>query len=191
MLSNTRYLFDSDVMISATRIHYSPEFCQVFWDWLLQGHKNGVFYSIDKVKEELMDGNDDPLSKWVSLPEMKDFFMKSSEVAATWGKLGRLAREPSRGYKDFAINKFVDDSKADAWLISFAASKGDFVIVTNERSAPDSKREIKLPDAADWLGVKTVKLYDLFLKHAGSNFSWSTHKPSAEMRKSLINQDYN
>lgn len=69
-----RYLFDSDVLIASARLHYAPAYCQLFWDWLSAGHKAGLFFSIDKVKGELLDGQQDPLNQWVALPEHKKFF---------------------------------------------------------------------------------------------------------------------
>ena len=72
-----RYLFDSDVLIGAARLHYSPMFCEAFWAWIVAGHKAGYFYSIDKVKDELLDGDEDPLQEWSKQAELADFFNAS------------------------------------------------------------------------------------------------------------------
>lgn len=171
MPNRTRYLFDSDVLITSARLHYAPAYCQIFWDWLSAGHKAGMFFSIDKVKGELLDGKRDPLNSWVSLPEHKNFFQPSLASLGKWKVLSERANDPNAGFTHGARTKFLDQDKADAWLISHAAQSGNFVIVTNEKSEPGSKKAIKLPDAALWLDVKTVKLYDLFRQYAGHNFS--------------------
>lgn len=169
MPSRTRYLFDSDVLIASARLHYAPAYCQVFWDWLASGHKAGLFFSIDKVKSELLDGDKDHLKAWADANP--GFFQSSSDSLPYWGKLSTIANDPAKQYKPAAKKKFLDLEKADAWLIAHAAHQGNFVIITNEKSEPQSKREIKLPDAAGWLSVKTVKLFDVLRAHAGHNFS--------------------
>lgn len=175
MPSRTRYLFDSDVLIASARFHYSPAYCQIFWDWLAAGHKAGLFYSIDKVKNELLDGDKDPLNEWAGSDGLANFFQASLSALPQWKKISGFALDPIKGFTSAAKSKFLDAEKADAWLIAHAAQNGNFVIVTNEVSAPNSKADIKLPDAAAWLGVKTVKLYDILQIHAGHNF---TFKPT-------------
>ncbi|WP_263770057.1 DUF4411 family protein [Propionivibrio soli] len=169
MPSRTRYLFDSDVLIASARLHYCLGYCAAFWDWLAGGHKAGLFYSIDKVKSELLEGDKDPLNSWAVAHST--FFQNSLDSLPQWGALAKIANDPANQFKASAKAKFLDEEKADAWLIAHAAHEGNFVIVTNERSEPQSKREIKLPDAASWLNVRTVRLYDVLQLHAGHNFS--------------------
>jgi hypothetical protein len=169
MPSRTRYLFDSDVLIASARLHYAPAYCQVFWDWLAAGYKAGIFYSLDKVKDELLDGNDDPLAAWAT--DNSGFFLPSLVSLPVWATLSKIANDSAKQFKPAAKQKFLDHEKADAWLIAFAAHQKDYVIVTNEKSEPMSKASIKLPDAAGWVGVKTVKLFDVLQAHAGHNFS--------------------
>ncbi|MBA8736924.1 DUF4411 family protein [Chromobacterium violaceum] len=173
MPDRMRYLFDSDVLISSARLHYSQNYCQIFWDWLVAGHEAGLFFSIDKVKNELVNGLEDNLSKWVQSPKVNNFFQPSLPSLAQWRNLSIMANDPEKSYKESAKNKFLDVERADAWLIAYAAHSGNFLIVTNEVSRPESKSDIKLPDAASWLNVKTVKLYDLLHKYAVDNFTLS------------------
>lgn len=175
MIGKTRYLFDSDVLISSARLHYNPGYCQIFWEWIIEGHKADLFYSIDIVKKELLNGKDDPLNKWADDANLTNFFHKSLQSLPKWKDLSTIANDVSKAYKTTAINKFLDEAKADAWLIAYAAhtkSIENFVIVTNEVSSPESKREIKLPDAAAWLSIKTIKPYDLLKIHAEDNFKF-------------------
>ena len=171
MPSSMRYLFDSDVLIASARLHYAPAYCQLFWDWLSAGHKAGLFFSIDKVKGELLDGQKDPLNQWVALPEHEKFFQPSLISLPKWKDLSARTNDPAADFTPAAKTKFLDQNKADAWLIAYAAQHGSFAIVTNEKSEPNSKKDIKLPDAALWLGVKTVKLFDLLQQYAGHNFA--------------------
>jgi hypothetical protein len=177
MPSRIQYLFDSDVLIASARLHYSPAYCQVFWDWLTDGHKSEIFFSIDKVKGELLDGQKDPLNAWANSSDMDDFFLPSLSALVQWQKITTYAVNPAKQFTEAAKEKFLNGDKADAWLIAYAAQHGNFVIVTNEVSAKHSKKEIKLPDAAEEFGIKTVKLFDIMQLHAGHNFSLKSLLP--------------
>jgi hypothetical protein len=168
-----RYLFDSDVLIASARFHYHPGYCQAFWDWLTAGHRAGVFYSIDKVKGELLDGEKDPLLKWANSPDLAGFFQASLPSLPYWRKLSVEANSPARNYKMGARTKFLNADKADAWLIAHAAHSQDFTIITNEVSAPLSRKEIKLPDASGWLKVPTAPIHLVLKKYAFENFTFS------------------
>lgn len=169
-----RYLFDSDVLIASARFHYHPNFCDAFWQWIIAGHMAGMFYSIDKVKAELLDGDEDPLHAWVDVPALKDFFQPSLSSLPKWKTLSQKAHDPAKQYKDAAKEKFLNADKADAWLIAHAAHNADFTIITNEVSAPDSKREIKLPDASAWLDVPTIQIHTVLRKFAKANFTFNS-----------------
>ncbi len=167
-----RYLFDSDVLIASARFHYNPHYCQAFWDWLTAGHKAGLFYSIDKVKDELLDGDKDPLLKWANSADLDGFFQASMPSLPIWRQLSLEVNDPSRDFKMGAKTKFLNADKADAWLIAHAAYSQNFTIITNEVSAPFSKKEIKLPDASSWLKVPTAPIHALLKKHAFQNFTF-------------------
>lgn len=169
MPSSTRYLIDSDVLISAKNLHYQPGFCEAFWTWIVAAHKAGLVFSIDKVRDELLAGDDDdPLYEWAQKPELETFFLASEPGAQKWRELAKWAVEC--GFLTAAIEKFLSARSADAWLIAFAAAGGNFVIVTNEVSAPQSKRSVKLPDAAAAIGVKTISLFELLQLFAHKTF---------------------
>lgn len=168
-----RYLFDSDVLISSARLHYHPNYCEAFWEWLTAGYQAGLFFSIDKVRDELLDGDKDPVRAWAESPALKGFFQSSLPSLPLWGKLSQEANSPARNFLMAAKTKFLNADKADAWLIAHAAHHQNFTIITNEKSEPNSKRDIKLPDASAWLNVPTTRIYPVLHKFAKSNFSFS------------------
>ena len=167
------YLLDSDVLAAASRIHYHPDFCQLFWDWIDVGHSHGEFFSIDKVHGELKAGDDkDPLSQWCQRPTLSDFFLPTRTATAKWRDLANWASTRSPIYLPAAQSKFLSVNSADAWLIAFAAANAGWTIVTNEVAAPASRRDIKLPDAAQAQGVKTMSMSTLLRTHAKANFTF-------------------
>lgn len=168
-----RYLFDTNVLITAKNFHYSPGFCPEFWDWIVAGHKAGLLFSIDKVRDELLNGNkEDPLYAWARSETLGGFFLNSKLATAKWAQLSQWANDPKRGYFEAAKAKFLDEGSADAWLIAVAAHEGDFRIITNEVPAPEAKRDIKIPDAAAALGVITIALHEVLAMHALPGFKF-------------------
>ncbi len=67
------YLLDSNVFIEAKNRHYGFDFCPAFWDWIDQTHADGVVFSVDSVRIELLAGNDD-LTFWAQ-QRLGSFFL--------------------------------------------------------------------------------------------------------------------
>lgn len=174
MPSNARYLIDSDVLITAKNLHYNPSYCSAFWSWIQNAHQGGKVFSIDKVKNELLaGGRDDVLYEWAQGHSLTGFFLKSGVSAPQWARLANWANSPQKSFKETAKTKFLDAESADAWLIAYAAHHGGYTIVTNEISAPESKKSIKLPDAAAAVGVKTTTLFEVLSAHSGKDFHFT------------------
>lgn len=168
---NQKYLIDSDVFFQAKNFHYRFDFCEGFWNWLEAAHHTGMLCSTQKVKDELMNGNDDDLVKqWVKrLPSA--FFIPDTKDATVMQKYAELMiwTNSNLHYTDNAKKEFANIKKADAFLIAVAMAK-NYKIVTHERSEPNRKNKIKIPDAALQNNVSTVLIYDLLSEHAVSNF---------------------
>jgi hypothetical protein len=171
MPSNERFLLDSDVLISAKNLHYNPKYCGAFWDWILLAHQVGKVLSIDKVRDELQVGKqEDLLHTWSQRSELADFFVPSKAATPKWRELAVWATGRKPTYLQAAQDKFLDVKSADAWLIGYAATQTNVIVVTNEKAEPASKKSIKLPDAAAALGVKTITLFELLQRHAHGTF---------------------
>lgn len=172
-----RYLLDSDSLIAAKNLYYRPSFCQAFWNWIADGHNFNRVFSIDRVYNELRSGDQaDFLNNWSNqINANSSFFLSSSGCMKQWGKVSKWA--DGRGFKESALDKFLEPRAADAWLIAFALKQRDeqgenYTIVTNEVSAPNSKNSVKLPDAAKAMGIQVVNLFDLLTLHAGQHFNY-------------------
>lgn len=57
-----KYLLDSDTLIRAKNDFYTFESCPGFWTWIERLNTENVVFSIDKVKQELMDEKDPQVS---------------------------------------------------------------------------------------------------------------------------------
>jgi Domain of unknown function (DUF4411) len=147
-------LLDSNVFIQAKNFYYGFDFAPAFWDWIDREHANGNVFSVERVRDELIAG-DDELADWAK-DRGKDFFLPpdndvlpSLSTLATWARSGR--------YEAGAANQFLDS--ADYYLVAHAHAHG-FEVVTHERPS-DSIKKIKIPDACIAHDVKTANLYGL------------------------------
>ena len=59
----TRALLDANVLIAAKNTYYGFDFCAAFWEWLDVTHRAGRVFSIERVYDELLAG-DDELTTW-------------------------------------------------------------------------------------------------------------------------------
>lgn len=53
------YLIDSNVLIEAKNRHYGFDFCPAFWTWLVDSNLRCRVFSIERVKHELVKGDDE------------------------------------------------------------------------------------------------------------------------------------
>ena len=139
------YVVDSDVFITAKNQYYSFDICPGFWKSVVHHHRDGRVFSVDRARGELLAGHPkEDLVRWVRNEVPEGFFLPvdTAEVMSAYTDIMMwVQRHPK--YFDYAKAKFA--TGADGWLVAYARVHGA-TVVTNEQSAPDSKREIKLPD---------------------------------------------
>lgn len=158
----TKYIIDSSCFIEASRVHNPLDVALSFWNEIKKLAEQGRIFSIDKVKDELIQGNDE-LSSWVTSSIPSSFFLDTTDtdVINAYAKLMRWSSSSTQ-YTPAAKAEFATSTIADAFLASYAATNADeYVVVTNEESNPDSKRRIKLPDACDYVNVRCVRIMQM------------------------------
>jgi hypothetical protein len=64
------YLLDTNVFLQAKNLHYGYDFCPGFWDWPKTENVKGNVFSIEKVKDELVD---DDASLWADAQTIHSF----------------------------------------------------------------------------------------------------------------------
>ena len=155
------YLVDSSCFIAASRYFYPIDIALSFWNKIAELAQNHAFYSIDKVKDEIKI-NEDDLSVWCSEKLPDDFFI-STETEAVYTKYADLVNwAQSLGITQRGVNKFIDGSKADIYFVAFASlSPDEHTVVTEETSAENAKRDIKLPDACKAFGIRSINFMQM------------------------------
>ncbi len=158
-MSAKKFLLDSNIFIQAHRMHYPFDIFPSFWNKLLELGNNGSILSIDKVKQELIGGQD-KLCNWCQEAIDPNFFVNSSDCLDKYQEIINWANNNSQ-FNSNAKAEFLKADLADPWLIAYAL-KNDCEIVTYEVSRPESKRNIKIPEPCNHFGVKYLNLIDLF-----------------------------
>jgi len=148
------YLLDANIFIEAKNRHYSFDFCPAFWDWLDLVNQREKVFSIDKVRDELIEG-DDELAKWAKARGSEFFLASGSNIARSLSIVSAWAE--GSDYSRGAVSQFLQ--AADYYLVSHAHAYG-FDVVTHE-VASNSLKRIKIPDACVSLCLKSMSPYEL------------------------------
>ncbi len=162
-----KYVLDADTLMRAARTHYSFDIAQVFWDGLLQYAQQGIICSIDKVLDEINNGNDE-LVTWAN-NEFSEYFIttQTSVILENYARLIEWAQSQNQ-YNQNAKDEFYQIDNADAWIIAFANTK-NLTIVTHEKYNPDIKRKIPIPNVCEAFNIQYIDLYQM-LKDLGFKF---------------------
>lgn len=156
------FVVDSNFFIQAHRITYPLDVAKGFWDKIKKLADTGAIISIDKVKGELYDKNDE-LEKWCKANLPTDFFKNTATVISEYQKVSAWAISMNNHYLPNAIKEFLDADEADAFLIAYSlADSLNRTIVTHEVSAPQKIGKIKIPDCCNELKVKYVTTIEMF-----------------------------
>lgn len=136
------YLFDANVFITAARLYYAFDLVPGFWEWLSEQGEAGNIGSIPRVRAELTGGGD-ALAEWAkTLPE--EFWIpESGGTLASASLLTGWAMGPGLSFTPAAREEFL--ASADYMLIA-ECHASSLPLVTLEKSSPDSKRKIFIPD---------------------------------------------
>lgn len=155
------HLVDAYVLIEAKNRYHAFDIAPGFWAWLEQGHRTGKLISIDALRDELMQG-DDELAEWAR--GRRDFYLPIDQLTVQrFRPLSDWARH--QNYRQSALNEFSSD-RADFLLIAHAIGHGDTVI-TNEQPSPQAQKRVKIPDACAGMGEATADIFTV-LRETGA-----------------------
>jgi hypothetical protein len=163
------YVIDSNFFIQAHRDSYPLDIAFSFWNKVKQLADEGQIISIDKVRNEIYDKND-ALETWCKANLPEGFFKDSSQVMEAYGQVSAWAISKSDQYMQNALNEFLDADEADAFIVAYAlADATNRVVVTHEKSEPNRKNKIKIPEVCNALNVHFVNTIEMF-RQLGETF---------------------
>ncbi|MDA8349362.1 MAG: DUF4411 family protein [Pseudomonadota bacterium] len=169
MVRRVRYLVDASVLMQAHRRYYRFGVCPGFWDCLARHHKQGRVSSIDRVRKEVEQGGKDELRQWTKTACPATFFEATTgrNIGDGYGRVISWAGSQGR-YRQEALAEFA--TVADGWLVAYAKEHG-LTVVTQEVSAPESKKEVKIPDVCNAFKVPCIDTFEM-LESLGVQFTW-------------------
>ena len=144
------YLIDANVLIEAKNRYYAFDIAPGFWAWFDRAHPQSVACSIGAVRGELLDGND-ALANWARAnPE----FFRPIDQGTTqhFGDLTTWAA--SQNCTQAALADFTGNN-ADYLLVAYA-HEHQHQVVTQERSQPNARTRVLIPDACLAMSVTTT-----------------------------------
>lgn len=155
-MATRRFLLDSNIFIRSKN-ELPMDVYPSFWRTLTSLINEGTFISSEKIREEILNGNDE-LVEWVKESlRQESFFPVDAGVMKKYAEVQNWAHE--RDFTPAALLEFA--SVADAFLVATAAAQ-DIPLVTNEKSNPFSKRRVMIPDACLAMGVEVCDLNTAF-----------------------------
>ena len=158
------YVLDTNVFIDAANAYYAFDLAPGYWDFLVQLFDSHHAVSIKSVYDELGEAGDgDPLQDWARANK-QHFVAPDSRVVACYQRVIAWAKN---NYDSPAVIEF--QRVADSWIVAHALANG-WVVVTHEKSAPRSKRRIKIPDACAALGVECLNPF-MMLRDMGMSLA--------------------
>ncbi|MFN0078784.1 MAG: DUF4411 family protein [Prosthecobacter sp.] len=156
MKQGTVYVLDANVLVQAHRRWYAFSFHPGFWDLLLIMHAQGRVVSIDRVRKEILAG--DELEQWVAAKTPKTLFesTETPEVVGNFASMMQWVQEHQQ-FKTEAKAEFA--SVADGWLPAYALAHPNHVVVTHEELSPDAKKRVPLPNVCKQFGVPWIDTF--------------------------------
>jgi len=149
------YLLDANVFISAKNLHYGFDFCPGFWDWLHRENGNGKVLTTEKVRDELLYG-DDRLAEWIRQRPPSFFVAPDAETIPNLTRVSEWVRSQGN-YLPAAISDFYQ--AADYYLVAQALSLG-YSVVTHEIH-DGSRKRVKIPTVCLGLDIPCLTPFEL------------------------------
>lgn len=148
------YLFDTNIFVESKK-NLPMDIWPTFWRIMIELIRSGYIHSIDKVKEEIDKGGDE-LTEWIHRNAPRGFFFKQDLSGMTkMAETIAWAKNNPIGFSQSAISDYVN--VADSYLVATAAAK-NMVLVTYEKSNPQRRNRVMIPDACKAIGVRSCDL---------------------------------
>lgn len=155
-----KFIVDSNFFIQAHRSIYPLDVVPSFWLKIKSLASVGIIISIDKVRLEIFDNSahQDELKDWCQSNLPDDFFKSTDAVLNDYISIVNWVTSSS--YMDRAKQEFLETDLADPWLVAFAMNNV-WTIVTYEKSEPNRKNKIKIPEVCQRSNVRNINTIEM------------------------------
>jgi len=154
------YALDTNVLIHAWRDLLPMDVAPGFWARIDELGRDGtVIISVEIVKE--LEKRDDDLLAWIKART----FMHQDSDEAVQDLVGDVLAVEVNQHKPSLVDPDRPDSDGDVWVIALAKARGA-TVVSQESSAPASKKKAKIPDVCREMDVRCINLL-AFMREVG------------------------
>lgn len=163
------YLFDANVLITASNTYYPLDQIPEFWAWAHHQATLGNIKIPVEILEEIIAGgkDDDPLLDWIKDEEHKTALRLDETVDPDI-----VQRVVNEGYAPDLTDDEVEEIGRDPFLIAYAMMGVDRCVVTTEVSSPSKLRQNrKIPDVCNGFGVACYNPFHVY-KILGFRTNW-------------------
>ena len=151
------YLIDANVLIRAHEDYYPLDRVPQFWTWLEHEALVGNIKMPFEIHNEIAVSRG-PLREWICRQDIKDSLILDEEVNAEL-----VERVLTDGYGDDLTDSDLEKIGRDPFLIAYALTMEERVVVTKETPKPSAQRaNRKIPDVCDTLNVQWMRDFDLY-----------------------------
>ena len=170
-----QFVLDANVFISAHQTYYAFEICPGFWLALIRQHEAKRVCSIDKIKAELVPG-DDLLSRWANQLAPATFFKGTADrhVSDAFREMVNWVQGESQ-FSTTAKAEFA--AVADGWVVAYAKAN-ELIVVTHEEYAPGSQRKVPIPNVCVEFNVEYCNTFEM-LRELNVEFVLRKRNPKA------------
>lgn len=162
------YLFDANVLITASNLYYPLDAVPEFWDWIDHQATNGRIKLPVEVLEEVLAGSkkEDPLLDWVTA--RKEVLRLKENVDPS--PVNKVVTE---GYAPDLTDDELIEIGQGPFLIAYAlAKRPERCVVTVEVSSPAKKRQNrKIPDVCNTFDVNCQNPFQVY-RSPGFSTAW-------------------
>lgn len=167
----SKYLFDSNSLITPYKNYYPSDVFPTFWEKLKIFFLQKSFL-IDKVYNEIMNGKydfeDDFIKQWVTtiVKQSNNIIIKTNttDIMKNYASIMQYVKECD-DYTNASFNQWASSNKADPFLI--ATAKVENAVIVTEESFVEiitpMKKEPHIPNVAENFEVRCINLVQ-FLK---------------------------
>lgn len=161
------FLFDANVLITASNTYYPLDQIPEFWSWVeYQASEGNIKLPLEMLEEILAGGKkDDPLLAWMKAH--KDTLCLDENPDPT-----KVQRVVNDGYAPDLADDELEEIGRDPFLIAFALDDAERCVVTTEVSKPGKRRQNrKIPDVCSTLGVVCYNPFQVY-RQLGFSTAW-------------------
>ena len=154
------YLFDANVLITASTTYYPLDQIPEFWSWIEhQGMIGNVKMPLEILEEVLAGKKEgDPLLAWVK--DHRDVLLLAEDVDAAI-----VQTVVENGYAPDLTDDQLEEIGRDPFLIAYAMAGNERCVVTVEVSAPSKQRQNRrVPDVCNTFGVTCYNPFQAYCR---------------------------